>query len=73
MKGLKNKNAQKEVKVETSDKEKSLSESEQGNDMLLSFHREQEKYASKKVNKKGSSREAETMALLAKFQAKLGK
>ena len=73
MKGLKDKNAQKEVKVETSDKEKSLSESEQGNDMLLSFHREQEKYASKKVNKKGSSREAETMALLAKFQAKLGK
>ncbi len=49
-----------------------LSEEDRSNDMLANFHKEQEKYASKKtVPKKGSAREAMTMALLSKFKSKL--
>jgi peptidyl-prolyl cis-trans isomerase SDCCAG10 len=49
-----------------------LTEEEKANDMLMAFHAEQDKYASKsKHPKKGSSREAATMAILNKFKSKL--
>ena len=71
MKGMKDKKAI-QNKDKVIEKEPELNESEQKNDMLFSFHQEQKKYASKKLPKKGASREAQTMALLEKFKAKLG-
>jgi len=52
---------------------KKLTEEEKSNDMLREFHAEQEKAKKAKVvPKKGSSaREAQTLAMLAKFQQKL--
>merc|ERR1711860_488337 len=47
-------------------------EEERKNDMLKSFHDEQEKYSKKaKIPKKGSKREEMTMKLLEKFKNKL--
>jgi hypothetical protein len=74
MKGMKNKKA-KLIQEPITETETAQTEPEEKNDMLVSFHQEQKKHASKKLpNKggKGSSREAETMALLAKFKEKLG-
>jgi len=71
MKGIKNKKAKEQSQTEHSDCDPKIEQIEK-NDMLVSFHKEQEKYATKKVSKKGKSREDQTMALLAKFKAKLG-
>ena len=56
--------------------EKELTEEEKSNDMLREFHEEQAKAKKAKqakvIPKKGSSaREAQTLAMLAKFQQKL--
>ena len=72
MKGIKNKKNEQNEEVNMKSELK-YTESEEKNDMLVSFHQEQQKYASKKMPKKGSSREAQTMALLEKFKAKLGR
>ena len=50
-----------------------LTEEEKDNDMLLSFYAEKEKYSekTKKLPKKGSAREEQTMAILNKFKNKL--
>ena len=73
MKGIKSKKAR-ENQIEPIDNDSKVEQIvEEKNDMLVSFHQEQEKYATKKVSKKGKSREDQTMALLAKFKAKLGK
>ena len=73
MKGMKDKKARHAADEANDLSEEAIStENEEKNDMLKSFHQEQKKYASKKVPKKGSSREEETMALLAKFKQKLG-
>ena len=72
MKGIKNKKA-KENQIDQKESELKAEEVDEKNDMLVSFHQEQKKYASKKVPSKGKSREDQTMALLAKFKAKLGK
>merc|ERR1712064_112890 len=64
----------KEKKVE-SEKER-ITEEEQGNDMLLSYHKEQRKYKEKtkgNLPKKKASREDATLAMLAKFKQKLEK
>lgn len=62
-----------EVKEKNPPKESKLREEDKSNDMLASYHAEQDKYASKaKAPKKGSSaREAMTLAILAKFKNKL--
>ena len=71
MKGIKNKKAKENQSKdnEIADESKEIDDK---NDMLISFHQEQKKYASKKLQSKGKSREDQTMALLAKFKAKLG-
>merc|ERR1719384_571931 len=66
----------KDSKVSTEEvksKLKKLTEEEKANDMLVAFHSEQEKYASKtkKLLKKGSARENQTMDILNKFKSKL--
>ena len=72
MKGIKNKKA-KENQIDQKESELKAEEVDEKNDMLVSFHQEQKKYASKKAPSKGKSREDQAMALLAKFKAKLGK
>ena len=71
MKGIKNKKA-KENQNEDNAIDDEPTDIDDKNDMLVSFHQEQRKYASKKLPHKGKSREDQTMALLAKFKAKLG-
>ena len=71
MKGIKNKKA-KENQNEDNALDDKQTDIDDKNDMLVSFHQEQRKYASKKLPHKGKSREDQTMALLAKFKAKLG-
>jgi len=52
--------------------EEKQTEEELNNDMLLDFHREQKKYKEKEpISKKGSGREEQTLAILAKFKKKL--
>ena len=72
MKGMKDKKANQNKDLTNIEKEPEINEPEQKNDMLFSFHQEQKKYATKKLPQKGASREAQTMALLAKFKEKLG-
>jgi peptidyl-prolyl cis-trans isomerase SDCCAG10 len=51
---------------------RNLTDEEKANDLLLSFHKERDVYASKKpLPKKGADREAMTMQLLEKFKSKL--
>merc|ERR1719511_147745 len=71
MKGIKNKKA-KETQIDLKESKLKAEAIDEKNDMLVSFHQEQKKYASKKVPSNGKSREDQTMALLAKFKAKLG-
>ena len=71
MKGMKNKKAKQSQDV-TAESGPKYTEAEEKNDMLISYHQEQKKHASKKLPKKGSSRESQTMAMLEKFKAKLG-
>ena len=71
MKGIKNKKAKENQKEDNAIDDKPT-DIDDKNDMLVSFHQEQRKYASKKLPNKGKSREDQTMALLAKFKAKLG-
>ena len=72
MKGMKDKKAKQQKEIDNSTKEPTLTAEETKNDMLLSYHQEQEKYAANRVPKKGLSREEQTMAMLAKFKQKLG-
>ncbi|XP_070562465.1 spliceosome-associated protein CWC27 homolog [Ptychodera flava] len=64
------KKKEQEVEKETKDDEEE--DVEEGNDALAVFRREKKKYAEKKKQlSKGSSREVETLAMLAKFQNRL--
>ena len=73
MKGIKNKKAKEnQNQNEDNANDDKPTDIDDKNDMLVSFHQEQRKYASKKLPHKGKSREDQTMALLAKFKAKLG-
>lgn len=58
-------------KEEKKSKLQSLTEEEKKNDLLIAFHEQKEKYKSKPKSKKGSKREAETLAMLDKFKQKL--
>ena len=60
-------------KEQAKSKLQKLTEEEKDNDMLLSFYAEKEKYSekTKKLPKKGSKRENQTMEILSKFKSKL--
>ena len=66
-------NKSQEQKEDAKSKLQKLTEEEKANDLLLAFYAEKEKYGEKKkkILKKGSKREQQTMAILGNFKNKL--
>ena len=66
-------NKSQEQKEDAKSKLQKLTEEEKANDLLLAFYAEKEKYGEKKkkILKKGSKREQQTMAILSNFKNKL--